>query len=250
MSVKPFLPNEILKLITPIQPRQTKNNAIYTPSLNEIVPVGIPYKITWKPDVPGLVNIYLLSGPTQNLKVLSAIAEGIQNTGSFLWTPDTGLEDDKTHYGLNLTMPGIPGEFQYSTQFGISNTKKGGAGTGSGTGTGTSGGASTTSNAFGTSTSVMATVSTGTATSVVATMEVTVTTSSVSVATNSVAVTGATYSNGTVTGKTTASLPSTGSVKANGTTSAGGVKPSSGADGMDAGGLGAVVMAFGAALMI
>ena len=37
-----------------------------------------------------------------------------------MWTPSTSLEPDVTHYGLQIIVDGT-GEYQYSTQFGISN---------------------------------------------------------------------------------------------------------------------------------
>jgi hypothetical protein len=50
---------------------------------------------------------------------LSTIVTGIANSGSFMWTPSASLEADTTHYGLQL-IDDITGQFQYSTQFGIS----------------------------------------------------------------------------------------------------------------------------------
>lgn len=196
--------------------------------------------------MPGLVNIYLLRGPTENIKLLSTIVEGIQNTGSYTWTPDANLEDDKTHYGLNLTMPGVPGEFQYSTQFGISNPIK--AGSGVGTGNVTTSVASTTTTT--TTPGIAAGSPTGAvSTSFVATTEVTVTSSNGTVVPTSVTMTGGPYSNGTVPAKTSASVAHTSAAKANGTTAVG-AQASSVADGKLAAGLGAVFLAFGAALMI
>jgi hypothetical protein len=49
-----------------------------------------------------------------------AIVEGIANSGSYSWTPSTDLEDDTTHYGIEL-IDDATGQYQYSTQFGISN---------------------------------------------------------------------------------------------------------------------------------
>ena len=37
-----------------------------------------------------------------------------------MWTPSTSLEPDVTHYGLQIIVDGT-GQYQYSTQFGISN---------------------------------------------------------------------------------------------------------------------------------
>ena len=50
------------------------------------------------------------------------LAEGAPNTGTFVWTPATDLEDDVTHYGLQLIADNT-GFYQWSTQFGISNKR-------------------------------------------------------------------------------------------------------------------------------
>ena len=95
-------------------------NPIYTPGLNEAVPVGKPYAITWGPTTEGTVSLVLLRGESTNMQTLETIAEQIPNTGKFEWTPSTSLEADVTHYGLLLVVEGT-GQYQYSTQFGISN---------------------------------------------------------------------------------------------------------------------------------
>ena len=66
------------------------------------------------------MSLVLLRGPSENVKPLSTIVEGIPNSGQYSWTPSTSLEDDVTHYGLQL-IEDATGYFQYSTQFGISN---------------------------------------------------------------------------------------------------------------------------------
>lgn len=96
-------------------------NPINKPGLNEIVPVGKPYAITWTPTTTGPVTILLLRGPSTNVVPIGApIASGIDNTGTFEWTPPSTLEPDTTHYGIQLIVDAT-GQFQYSTQFGISN---------------------------------------------------------------------------------------------------------------------------------
>ncbi|RAQ80964.1 extracellular serine-threonine rich protein [Aspergillus flavus] len=95
-------------------------NPIYTPGLNEAVPVGKPYAITWGPTTEGTVSLVLLRGESTNMQTLETIAEQIPNNGKFEWTPSTSLEADVTHYGLLLVVEGT-GQYQYSTQFGISN---------------------------------------------------------------------------------------------------------------------------------
>lgn len=66
------------------------------------------------------MSLVLLRGPSENVKPLVTIVEGIDNSGSYMWTPSTDLEPDVTHYGLQLIQDDT-GYFQYSTQFGISN---------------------------------------------------------------------------------------------------------------------------------
>ncbi|PKX89591.1 GPI anchored serine-threonine rich protein [Aspergillus novofumigatus IBT 16806] len=100
-----------------------QGNAILKPGLNEQVPVGKPYTITWDPTTQGPVSLVLLRGPSTNVVPLSTIVESIPNTGSYSWTPSTDLENDVTHYGLLLVVEGT-GQYQWSTQFGISNPEE------------------------------------------------------------------------------------------------------------------------------
>jgi len=97
------------------------SNPISKPSLGEIVPVGIPYAITWAPTTSGTVSIQLLQGPSTNVLPLGPqLVQGWANTGTYSWTPSTDLVPDVTHYGLQV-INDADGTFQYSVQFGISN---------------------------------------------------------------------------------------------------------------------------------
>jgi hypothetical protein len=79
---------------------------------SQIVPVGKPYAITWTPTTTGPVTILLLRGPSTNVVPIGApIASGIDNTGTFEWTPPTTLEADTTHYGIQLIVDAT-GQFQ------------------------------------------------------------------------------------------------------------------------------------------
>lgn len=86
-------------------------NAIYEPGLNSIVPVGKPFTITWEPDTKGTVSLVLLHGPSTNCVPIHTIVEGINNTGSYDWTPDTSLAPNKTYYGIELVVDGT-GQYQ------------------------------------------------------------------------------------------------------------------------------------------
>ncbi|KAF7522009.1 hypothetical protein PCG10_007790 [Penicillium crustosum] len=94
-------------------------NAITSPGLNEIVPEGKTYTIKWTPTTTGPISLVLLRGPSTNVVPLKTLAESIPNSGEFKWTPGSDLEADVTHYGLLLVVEGT-GQYQYSTQFGIS----------------------------------------------------------------------------------------------------------------------------------
>ena len=63
----------------------------------------------------------LLRGPSTNVIPIDCLGDNIPNTGKFSWTPTTSLEADVTGYGLQIIVTGT-GQFQYSTQFGISNS--------------------------------------------------------------------------------------------------------------------------------
>lgn len=63
----------------------------------------------------------LLRGPAINVIPIDCLGDNIPNTGKFSWTPATTLEPDVTGYGLQIIVTGT-GQFQYSTQFGISNS--------------------------------------------------------------------------------------------------------------------------------
>ncbi|KAI9876942.1 MAG: hypothetical protein M1830_005228 [Pleopsidium flavum] len=95
-------------------------NSIVRPGLGEIVSVGTPYTVSWNPTTQGTVTLVLLRGPSTNVIPLYPIAEKVANTGSYVWTPSTSLEADITHYGIQLIVDAT-GQYQYTTQFGISN---------------------------------------------------------------------------------------------------------------------------------
>ncbi|KAL1977053.1 hypothetical protein VTN31DRAFT_3335 [Thermomyces dupontii] len=105
------------EFLQPDYSKAPEGNAIFTPGLNEIVPQGEPYKITWDANTPGPITLQLLRGPSENVVPIAVIAEHLPNTGSFLWEP-AGYEPDVTHYGILLIDESTLG-YQYSTQFGL-----------------------------------------------------------------------------------------------------------------------------------
>jgi len=96
-----------------------EGNPISAPGLNQIVPEGEPFTITWQATTPGTVTLVLLQGPSTNVKPLYPIVQNYPNNGKYVWTPSTDLTPDTTHYGIQLIVDAT-GQYQYSTQFGIS----------------------------------------------------------------------------------------------------------------------------------
>lgn len=86
-------------------------NAIYEPGLNSIVPVGKPFSITWEPTTEGKISLVLLHGPSTNVVPIATIAESIDNSGSYSWTPSTSLAPNNTYYGIELIVEGT-GQYQ------------------------------------------------------------------------------------------------------------------------------------------
>ncbi|CAI7613672.1 unnamed protein product [Penicillium discolor] len=99
---------------TPDYTKNPSGNAISSPGLNEIVPEGKTYTIKWAPTTTGPISLVLLRGPSNNVVPLKTLADG-----EFKWTPGSDLEADVSHYGLLLVVEGT-GQYQYSTQFGLS----------------------------------------------------------------------------------------------------------------------------------
>ena len=94
-------------------------NPIAYPGLDQQVPVGKPFEIKWTPNLGSTISLVLLRGPSSNVVPLETIVENIPNTGSYMWTPGANLTPDTTHYGILLVVEGT-GQYQWSTQFGIS----------------------------------------------------------------------------------------------------------------------------------
>lgn len=113
--------NEVCKHSNPCAvSRATQEQKALT--LPQIVPKCEPFTITWEPTTPNTVSVLLLKGPATNVvKFGPSLAEGIPNGGSLKWTPASDLEvtPGPNGYGLQI-IDDVTGQYQYSTQFGIS----------------------------------------------------------------------------------------------------------------------------------
>ncbi|KAF4552730.1 Hypothetical protein D9617_9g025200 [Elsinoe fawcettii] len=100
--------------------------AVFQPGLNSIVPAGSGFSVTWKATKEGCgekVDLVLLKGPSASaMAPYSYIAKGLNNNGTYSWTPSTSLEPSDENYGIELICQETQA-YQYSTRFGISNDK-------------------------------------------------------------------------------------------------------------------------------
>ncbi|KAK5165752.1 uncharacterized protein LTR77_008675 [Saxophila tyrrhenica] len=101
---------------------EPKGNPIYTPGLHDVVPAGEPYTISWDPTTDGTVTLVLLKGPSENAIPQYSIIENYPNTGYYVWTPEDDLEPSSGEggYGIQLIVDAT-GQYQYTTQFSVSN---------------------------------------------------------------------------------------------------------------------------------
>lgn len=99
-----------------------EGNPISQPGLNSVVPAGDNFTITWEPTTQGTVTLVLLKGPSTNAVPQYAIVEKTPNDGTYVWNVASDLQptDNAQGYGIQL-IDDATGQYQYTTQFGISN---------------------------------------------------------------------------------------------------------------------------------
>ncbi|KAL3417641.1 hypothetical protein PVAG01_10651 [Phlyctema vagabunda] len=120
------------------------------------ITAGQPFDITWAPSTGDVqtVTLILRQGDPNNLNTVTTIAAGIENTGSFSWTPPTTLVNGDG-YAFEIQNDLNPAINNYSNQFSISSPN---------TVTPSSTAAASTSSSAVTSTSVSASTTTGSTT--------------------------------------------------------------------------------------
>lgn len=106
--------------------KQVSGLAVYSPDTTTGPTLGKTFEIKWEPTSGySTVSILLLKGPSTNVVPFSCIANSIPNSGSYSWSvPSSGIDAQSTGYGIQIIADGS-GDFQYSTQFGISSGSSG-----------------------------------------------------------------------------------------------------------------------------
>lgn len=87
------------------------------------ITAGTPITLTWTPTTGGTVTIELVQGDPGNLDPVSVIQSGIQNSGSFEWTPDASIVEG-TNYALKIVDDTNPDNFNYTPLFTITSDTK------------------------------------------------------------------------------------------------------------------------------
>lgn len=94
------------------------DNAFVSPGFGQVVNVGETVTFTWNPTTGGKVNLILRSGGANDLTVLGPIASGVDNTGSFVWSPDSNLKTN-TDYSVEIQDAANTNNVNFSPYFTI-----------------------------------------------------------------------------------------------------------------------------------
>lgn len=70
---------------------EVSGNPISAPTAGDVVTAGEPVTIVWNPTSEGEVTLVLRKGDSNALETLDTIAEDIDNSGTYTWTPSDDL---------------------------------------------------------------------------------------------------------------------------------------------------------------
>lgn len=93
-------------------------NPLLTPAFGQVVNVPQPLQITWTATSSGNIDLLLREGGATDLSTLLTIASGIENTGSYTWTPPTNLATN-TDYSIQIVDSSNSSLSNYSPHFTI-----------------------------------------------------------------------------------------------------------------------------------
>ena len=77
------------------------DNAFTSPAFGQVVNVGNSITLKWNPTTSGKVNLILRKGGANDLVTIGPIASGIDNSGTFTWSPDSDLKTN-TDYSVEI----------------------------------------------------------------------------------------------------------------------------------------------------
>ncbi|OBT71095.1 hypothetical protein VF21_09821 [Pseudogymnoascus sp. 05NY08] len=82
------------------------------------ISAGKAFTITWSPTTTGPVSLVLVKGDPAALTTVSTIASGLDNSGSFTWTPDSSIAKG-SNYALKIVDDADATVVNYTLQFPI-----------------------------------------------------------------------------------------------------------------------------------
>lgn len=87
------------------------------------IATGTPITLTWTPTTDGTVTIELVQGDPGALKFVNVIQGGLENSGSYEWTPDPSIVES-TDYALKIVDDNNPDNYNYTPRFTITSDTK------------------------------------------------------------------------------------------------------------------------------
>lgn len=94
----------------------SRPNAFIVPKEGLSAVGGEPVTLEWNPTTEGTVSLVLRSGSASNLEEGTVIAEGIDNSGSFEWTPSNDLTRG-SDYTVQIVDDEDPSNTNYTPYF-------------------------------------------------------------------------------------------------------------------------------------
>ncbi|KAF5126823.1 hypothetical protein DV495_003164 [Geotrichum candidum] len=77
------------------------DNAFTSPAFGQVVNVGDSITLKWNPTTSGKVNLILRKGGSNDLVTIGPIASGIDNSGTYTWSPESNLKTN-TDYSVEI----------------------------------------------------------------------------------------------------------------------------------------------------
>ncbi|KAL5354011.1 hypothetical protein ACLOAV_000096 [Pseudogymnoascus australis] len=112
-----FITALIASAFTVLTAAQSSANP-FTNSDYSAISAGQAFTITWSPTTTGPISLVLVKGDPTALTTVSTIASGLDNSGSFIWTPDSSIAKG-SDYALKIVDDADDTIVNYTLQFPI-----------------------------------------------------------------------------------------------------------------------------------
>ncbi|KFY63779.1 hypothetical protein V496_03734 [Pseudogymnoascus sp. VKM F-4515 (FW-2607)] len=113
-----FITALIASAFTALAAAQSTAANPFTNSDYSAISAGQAFTITWSPTTTGPISLVLVKGDPTALTTVSTIASGLDNSGSFTWTPDSSIAKG-SDYALKIVDDADDTIVNYTLQFPI-----------------------------------------------------------------------------------------------------------------------------------